>query len=246
MNEKREEIINVKNLVKIYELGEVKVHALEGLSLIIYKGDFISITGASGSGKSTFLNIIGCLDTPTDGNYYLEKQDVSSFSRDKMAEIRNQKIGFVFQSFNLLARMTALENVQLPLVYTRTPHKEQKERGLQALRKVGLKGREHHNPTQLSGGQQQRVAIARALINNPSIILADEPTGNLDSQTSIEIMEIFKELNLTLGITIILVTHENSIATYASRNIIFRDGRVEEDISMENRGGDSAFFSHDP
>ena len=246
MKEKREEIIKVTNLVKIYELGEVKVHALEGVSLIIHKGDFISVTGASGSGKSTFLNIIGCLDTPTQGYYYLERQDVSLFSRDKMAEIRNQKIGFVFQSFNLLARMTALENVQLPLVYSRTPHKEQKKRGLQVLREVGLKGREYHNPAQLSGGQQQRVAIARALINNPSIILADEPTGNLDSQTSIEIMEIFKELNLSLGITIILVTHENSIATYASRKIVFRDGRVEEDISMKNKGGESAFFSYDP
>ncbi|MDY7030801.1 MAG: ABC transporter ATP-binding protein [Thermodesulfobacteriota bacterium] len=230
MSEKREEIIKVKNLVKIYRLGEVKVHALQDLNLTISKGEFVSITGASGSGKSTFLNIVGCLDTPTEGSYYLENQDVSSFSRDRMAEIRNQKIGFVFQSFNLLARMTALENVELPLVYTRTPHREQRERGLNALEKVGLKGREHHNPSQLSGGQQQRVAIARALINNPSIILADEPTGNLDSNTSIEIMEILKELNQTFGITIILVTHENSIAAYASRNITFRDGRIEKDI----------------
>ena len=230
MSEKREEIIKVENLVKIYRLGEVEVHALQDLNLTISKGEFVSITGASGSGKSTFLNIVGCLDTPTEGSYYLENQDVSSFSRDRMAEIRNQKIGFVFQSFNLLARMTALENVELPLVYTRTPHREQRERGLNALEKVGLKGREHHNPSQLSGGQQQRVAIARALINNPSIILADEPTGNLDSHTSIEIMEILKELNQTFGITIILVTHEYSIAAYASRNITFKDGRIEKDI----------------
>ena len=230
MSEKREEIIKVENLVKIYRLGEMKVHALDDLNLAISEGEFVSITGASGSGKSTFLNIIGCLDTPTSGSYFLESQDVSSFSRDRMAEIRNQKIGFVFQSFNLLARMTALENVELPLVYTRRPPKEQRERGLIALEKVGLKGREHHNPTQLSGGQQQRVAIARALINNPSIILADEPTGNLDSRTSIEIMEILRELNQTYGITVILVTHETSIATYASRNITFKDGKIEKDM----------------
>ncbi|MFH1624922.1 MAG: ABC transporter ATP-binding protein [Pseudomonadota bacterium] len=237
MNETNNNIIRVQDLVRIYKMGEVKVHALQNLNLSILRGEFVSVTGASGSGKSTFLNIVGCLDKPTGGRYYLEKQDVSSFNRDEMAEIRNEKIGFVFQSFNLLARMTALENVQLPLVYKRVPHREQKERAMEALRKVGLKEREHHTPSQLSGGEQQRVAIARAFINSPSIILADEPTGNLDSRTSTDIMEIFRELNVTLGITVVLVTHESSIAVYASRNVRFKDGRVEEDIPIENHTG---------
>jgi putative ABC transport system ATP-binding protein len=206
-------------------MGDVEVHALRGVSLGIRRGEFVSIMGSSGSGKSTFMNIIGCLDTPSTGRYFLEGTDVSSLDKDSLAQIRNKKIGFVFQNFNLLSRATALENVELPLIYNGTASRERIKRAQEALEMLGLKGRERHYPSQLSGGQQQRVAIARAIINEPSIILADEPTGNLDSGTSMEIMEIFKMLN-NVGKTIIMVTHESDIASYAQRIVSFRDGKV--------------------
>ena len=209
-------VIETKNIHKIYDSGDVKVHALKGISLDIRDGDFVSIMGASGSGKSTFMNIIGCLDKPTSGEYYLNNNQVSSLDIDELAEIRNKMIGFVFQSFNLLARTTAIENVELPMIYNNTEPKKRAELANKAIRMVGLDGREHHIPSQLSGGEQQRVAIARAIVNNPSIILADEPTGNLDSQTSSEIMEIFKSLN-NKGKTIIMITHEQEIAEHAER-----------------------------
>jgi len=221
-------VIDVKEIHKIYDLGEIKVHALKGVSLEINNGDFVSIMGASGSGKSTFMNIIGCLDKPTSGEYYLDNNQVSSLDTDELAEIRNKKIGFVFQSFNLLARTTAIENVELPMIYNNTDSQKRAELANQAIKMVGLDGREHHLPSQLSGGQQQRVAIARAIVNNPSIILADEPTGNLDSQTSSGIMEIFKALNKR-GKTIIMITHEQDIAKHAERIITFKDGYVIED-----------------
>ncbi len=221
-------VILVENLFKTYHLGDVDVHALQGVSLTIQKGEYVAIMGASGSGKSTLMNIIGCLDLPTSGKYYLEGQDVSGFSLDKLADLRREKIGFVFQTFNLLARTSALENVELPMIYSRVGARERRERGIQSLVAVGLDGRQNHYPSQLSGGQQQRVAIARALVNRPSILLADEPTGNLDSKTSIEIMEIFEKLN-NEGITIVVVTHEHDIADYARRNIIFKDGVIIDD-----------------
>ncbi len=221
-------VIDVKEIHKTYDLGEIKVHALKGVSLEINNGDFVSIMGASGSGKSTFMNIIGCLDKPTSGEYYLDNNQVSSLDTDELAEIRNKKIGFVFQSFNLLARTTAIENVELPMIYNNTDSQKRAELANQAIKMVGLDGREHHLPSQLSGGQQQRVAIARAIVNNPSIILADEPTGNLDSQTSLGIMEIFKALNKR-GKTIIMITHEQDIAKHAERIITFKDGYVIED-----------------
>jgi len=223
------ELIRVEHLVKIYYLGEVQVPALQGVDLTIQTGEFVAIMGASGSGKSTFMNILGCLDRPTRGKYFFEGRDVSGLSRDELARIRNKKIGFVFQTFNLLSRTSALENVELPLFYDDTSAKERRQKAMEALMNVGLKGREHHIPSQLSGGQQQRVAIARALINRPSLILADEPTGNLDSRTSLEIMDIFQKLNRESGITIVLVTHESDIATYANRRVIFRDGKVIQD-----------------
>ncbi len=221
-------VIEVKDIHKTYDLGDVKVHALKGISLEIENGDFVSIMGASGSGKSTFMNIIGCLDNPTSGEYYLDSNQVSDLDSDELAEIRNIKIGFVFQSFNLLARTTAIENVELPMIYNNTDAKKRLELANQAISLVGLNGREHHLPSQLSGGQQQRVAIARAIVNDPSIILADEPTGNLDSQTSAEIMEIFRDLNRS-GKTIIMITHEQDIAENASRIITFKDGHIIED-----------------
>ena len=221
-------VIDVKDIHKIYDLGDVKVHALKGISLEINNGDFVSIMGASGSGKSTFMNIIGCLDKPTSGEYKLDNNQVSSLDTDQLAEIRNKKIGFVFQSFNLLARTTAVENVELPMIYNNTDQRKRAELANEALSMVGLNGREHHLPSQLSGGQQQRVAIARAIVNNPSIILADEPTGNLDSETSKEIMEIFKDLNLK-GKTIIMITHEHDIAENAKRIVTFKDGYIVED-----------------
>ena len=226
-------VIDVKDIHKTYDLGDIKVRALKGVSLEIKNGDFISIMGASGSGKSTFMNIIGCLDKPTSGEYYLDNDQVSSLDTDELAEIRNKKIGFVFQSFNLLARTTALENVELPMIYNNTDSKKRAELANQAIKMVGLDGREHHLPSQLSGGQQQRVAIARAIVNNPSIILADEPTGNLDSQTSLEIMEIFEALNKR-GKTIIMITHEQDIAQHAERIIVFKDGYVIEDKARQN------------
>jgi putative ABC transport system ATP-binding protein len=207
----------------------VELLALQGVSLSIEKGEFVAIMGASGSGKSTFMNIIGFLDRPTRGQYLLEGINGENLSRDEWAEIRNQKIGFVFQGFNLLARTSALENIELPLIYARTSTSQRKEMAQKALSEVGLKGREHHHPSQLSGGEQQRVAIARALVNQPSILLADEPTGNLDSKTSEEIMAIFQRLNRDLGITIIMITHEPDIASFAKRNILFRDGKIVDD-----------------
>jgi putative ABC transport system ATP-binding protein len=222
-------LIQVQDLVKVYYLGEVELLALQGVSLSIEKGEFVAIMGASGSGKSTFMNILGFLDRPTRGQYLLEGINGEHLSRDDLAEIRNQKIGFVFQGFNLLARTSALENVELPLIYARTSTSQRKERAQKALSQVGLIGREHHHPSQLSGGEQQRVAIARALVNQPSILLADEPTGNLDSKTSEEIMAIFQRLNQDLGITIIMITHEPDIASFAKRNILFRDGKIVDD-----------------
>ena len=222
-------LIQVRDLVKVYHLGEVEVPALRGVSLSIDQGEFVAIMGASGSGKSTFMNILGFLDQPTSGQYLLEGAHGENLSRDDLAEIRNRKIGFVFQGFNLLARMAALENVELPLIYAGTPASKRKEMAEKALSAVGLKGREHHHPTQLSGGEQQRVAIARALVNQPSILLADEPTGNLDSKTSEEVMAIFQRLNQDMGITIIMITHEQDIASFAKRVILFKDGRVVDD-----------------
>ncbi|MCX7983916.1 MAG: ABC transporter ATP-binding protein [Bacteroidetes bacterium] len=226
--------IVVDHLVKIYTLGEVDVHALRGVTLQIDRGEFVAIMGASGSGKSTFMNILGCLDKPTRGSYLLDGIDVNTLSRDELAVIRNRKIGFVFQGFNLLSRTTALENVELPLLYSSLPSKDRRQRAIEALQRVGLGDRLYHYPNQLSGGQQQRVAIARALVNNPSIVLADEPTGNLDSRTSVEIMDIFQQLN-DQGITIVLVTHEPDIAQYAKRQIIFRDGKVRSDRPTQSR-----------
>ena len=222
-------LIEVENLVKVYSLGEVEVTALRGVSLLVDRGEFAAIMGASGSGKSTFMNILGFLDRPTSGQYLLEGINGENLSMDELAEIRNRKIGFVFQGFNLLSRTSALENVELPLVYAGTPTSKRKETAQRALSEVNLKGREHHHPSQLSGGEQQRVAIARALVNQPSILLADEPTGNLDSKTSDEIMGIFQRLNREMGITIIMITHEPDIAAFAKRNILFKDGRIVDD-----------------
>jgi putative ABC transport system ATP-binding protein len=219
-------VIEIKDLVKDYMLGEVPVHVLKGISFQIERGDFVSIMGPSGSGKSTLMNILGCLDKPTSGSYQLDGIGVGGLDRDQLAEIRNKKIGFVFQQFNLLARTSATENVELPLMYTDTPSRERHERARKALLTVGLAGREEHQPSQLSGGQQQRVAIARSLVNDPSMILADEPTGALDSRIGIEIMAIFQKLNREKGITMIVVTHDPDIATYSNRSIHFKDGRL--------------------
>ena len=222
-------LIEVRDLVKVYSLGEVEVQALRSVSLSVERCEFVAIMGASGSGKSTFMNILGFLDRPTSGTYLLEGINGENLSRDKLAEIRNRKIGFVFQGFNLLSRTSALENVELPLTYAGTPTSTRKEMAQKALSEVGLKGREHHHPSQLSGGEQQRVAIARALVNQPSILLADEPTGNLDSKTSEEIMGIFQRLNREREITIIMITHEPDIASFAKRNILFKDGKIVDD-----------------
>lgn len=228
-------LISVKNLVKTYKMGDTEVHALRGVSLDINNGDFTAIMGPSGSGKSTFMNIIGCLDKPTSGEYYLDGVDALKMNRNELAEFRNQKIGFIFQSFNILARTSALENVELPLVYNnKVKAKERRERAMKALTSVGLAERVHNMPNQLSGGQQQRVAIARALINDPRVILADEPTGNLDSRTSYEIMDIFQQLN-DKGITIVMVTHEPDIALFARENIVFRDGLIVTHSKVDNR-----------
>ena len=222
-------LIEVLGVVKIYKMGDVDFHAIRGISLSIDSGEFVALMGPSGSGKSTFMNILGCLDIPTSGKYFLEQQDISHLSKDNLAVIRNKKIGFVFQSFNLLSKVSAIENVGLPLLYNGSPSKVRRERSIVVLKSVGLGGKEHHRPNQLSGGEQQRVAIARALINNPSLILADEPTGNLDSQTSIELMMLFKRLNKENGITIVMVTHEPDIASYADRRVYFKDGRIVKD-----------------
>jgi putative ABC transport system ATP-binding protein len=229
------ELIEIDHLVKTYKMGDVTVQALRGVSLSITQGSFVSIMGASGSGKSTLMNILGCLDKPTSGTYRLDGIDIGKLERDQLAEIRNQKIGFVFQNFNLLARTSAAENVELPLLYSGKPQRDHREKALRALHIVGLAGREDHHPNQLSGGQQQRVAIARALINDPQIIMADEPTGALDSWTSVEIMAIFQRLNLERGITVIVVTHEPDIAEYGTRTIVFKDGRVKSDTVVEQR-----------
>jgi putative ABC transport system ATP-binding protein len=231
-------LIEVHDLTKTYVVGEVEVRALRGVTLGVAEGEFVAVTGPSGSGKSTFMHILGCLDRPTSGRYVLGGRDVSELSKDELAAIRNRQIGFVFQGFNLLARTTAIDNVELPLLYnldTRLPTAERHARALRALDAVGLKDRGHHVPSQLSGGQQQRVAIARALINDPTIILADEPTGNLDSRTSVEVMEIFQRLNEERGITVLLITHEHDIAQYARRLIAFRDGRVVSDQPIVTR-----------
>lgn len=230
-------VIEATNLTRTYVTGEVRVTALKGVDIILPEGDFVAIMGPSGSGKSTTMNLLGCLDRPSSGSYKLDGVEVSKMSADQLAEIRNLKIGFVFQGFNLLARTTALENVELPLLYREQeiPAKERKERCEACLTAVGLGHRFDHVPTQLSGGEQQRVAIARALVTQPSLVLADEPTGNLDSRTSVEVMRIFQELNEQKNITILLVTHEPDIAQYAKRVITFKDGKIKSDLPQKNR-----------
>ena len=235
VNEMNNTIIEISNLRKDYHIGEVTVHALRGVNMKIQEGEFVAIMGVSGSGKSTMLNILGCLDKPSHGDYFLDGVDVKTMDKDETARLRNKKLGFVFQAYNLLARTTALENVELPLFYNSLiKSKERKQLALDALEAVGLSDRMHHMPNQLSGGQQQRVAIARSLVNNPVLILADEPTGNLDTRTSFEIMELFQELN-EKGRTIVYVTHEFDIARFATRNIIFRDGKIQRENIVTDR-----------
>ena len=228
-------VIQLDHIHKTYTMGDVAVHALRGISLTIREGEFVAIMGASGSGKSTMMNIIGCLDRPTRGTYILDGEDVSEMSKDERADIRCQKIGFVFQGFNLLSRTSALENVELPMLYAGVDGAERDRRAKEALAAVGLAGRELNHPNQLSGGQQQRVAVARALVNDPALILADEPTGNLDSRTSVEVMEIFQRLNRERGITLVLVTHESDIAQYAQRVVVFKDGKIRKDYQIEEQ-----------
>jgi putative ABC transport system ATP-binding protein len=229
-------VIGVKTLVKTYVVGEVEVRALRGVNLEVQRGEFIAVTGPSGSGKSTFMHIVGCLDRPTSGQYFLDGQDVSRMSKDALAAVRNKKIGFVFQGFNLLSRTSALDNVELPLLYRGGMKSvDRHKRAIEVLEAVGLGDRADHHPNQLSGGQQQRVAIARALINEPSILLADEPTGNLDTRTSIEVMDIFQRLNRERGITVVLITHEMDIAEYGTRIVSFRDGLVVADKPVAKR-----------
>ena len=229
-------VISVRNLVKTYVVGEVEVRALRGVSLEVDRGEFLAVTGPSGSGKSTLMHILGCLDRPTSGQYFLDGQDVSQMSKDALAAVRNKKIGFVFQGFNLLSRTSALDNVELPLLYGgKSRASERRTLALEALDAVGLSDRGHHHPNQLSGGQQQRVAIARALITSPSILLADEPTGNLDTRTSIDVMGIFQRLNRDRGITVLLITHERDIAEYGNRIVTCRDGQVVSDHAVRER-----------
>ena len=227
-------IISLKDIVKIYKTGDLELKALDGVNLTVEKGEFVAIMGPSGSGKSTMMNILGCLDTASSGDFILDDLNINQASEDELAEIRNRKIGFVFQSFNLLSRTTALENVELPMLYNGVNARERRAKALNALTAVGLSERIHHKPNELSGGQQQRVAIARSLVNNPVIIMADEPTGNLDSKSSVEIMSVFQQLN-AMGITIILVTHEPDIAQYSKRIIHFKDGFIDRDEMVENR-----------
>jgi putative ABC transport system ATP-binding protein len=233
---KNGEVVRLVDVHKTYRTGEMEVRAVRGVSLQIQRGEFVALMGASGSGKSTLMNILGCLDRPSGGKYILDQADVSALDRDQLADIRNRKIGFIFQSFNLLPRTSARENVELPLLYGahRLTNAQLREKADNVLAAVGLQGREDHHPSQLSGGQQQRVAIARALINDPEVVLADEPTGNLDSRTSVEIMVIFQQLN-DRGITIVMVTHEQDIAAYARRNVVMRDGLVLDDRSVVQR-----------
>jgi putative ABC transport system ATP-binding protein len=228
-------LLHIEDVTKTYDLGETQVRALRGVSVEIARGEFVAVMGASGGGKSTFMNILGCLDRPTSGRYVLDGVDVSTLPKNELAKIRNQKIGFVFQGFNLLARTTAIENVELPTHYARIPQEEGHKRALEALERVGLADRAGHFPSQLSGGQQQRVAIARALVNRPTILLADEPTGNLDSRTAVEIMSIFQGLNEESGLTIVLVTHEPDIAQFAKRILFFRDGKIKRDEPVVSR-----------
>ncbi len=239
--------VRLVDVHKIYRTGEMEVPAVRGVSLEIKRGEFVALMGASGSGKSTLMNILGCLDRPSAGSYFLDGADVSGLNRDQLADIRNRKIGFVFQNFNLLPRTSARENAELPLIYStqRLLHAQLREKADRVLSAVGLAGREDHHPSQLSGGQQQRVAIARALINEPEILLADEPTGNLDSRTSIEIMAIFQQLN-ERGITIIMVTHEQDIAAYARRNVIMRDGLILDDHAVSQRANAASQLQHAP
>lgn len=226
-------LIEAREITKIYRLGDIDVNALVDVTTTIEKGEFVAVMGPSGSGKSTFMNVLGCLDQPTSGRYLFEGTDIGNLKRDELAAIRNKKIGFVFQGFNLLSRTSAIENVQLPLLYDGLSTKERRQRSITALKSVGLEGRENHHPNQLSGGQQQRVAIARALVNDAPVILADEPTGNLDTKTSAEIMELFVKLNTGSNITVILVTHEPDIAAYSRRIIKFLDGRILSDEQVK-------------
>ncbi|HXC34091.1 MAG TPA: ABC transporter ATP-binding protein [Verrucomicrobiae bacterium] len=228
-------VIRLESVYKTYDLGEVQVQALRGVSLEVYEGEFVAVMGPSGSGKSTVMNILGCLDRPTHGHYYLDGVDVSHMAKNQLARIRNRKLGFVFQQFNLLSRTSALENVELPTVYAGIRPEERARRAMESLTRVGLADRAGHHPSQLSGGQQQRVAIARGLVNRPAILLADEPTGNLDSRTSVEIMDILQTLNEEQGLTIVLVTHEPDIAQYSKRTLEFRDGRLRKDTLVQDR-----------
>jgi putative ABC transport system ATP-binding protein len=239
-------VIELTDIHKTYHVGDISVHALRGIDLTIREGEFVAIMGTSGSGKSTTMNIIGCLDQPTRGTYILDGKDVSQLSKDERADIRNTKIGFVFQGFNLLSRTSALENVELPMLYAGLDSKTRHERATEALTSVGLAGREKNHPNQLSGGQQQRVAIARSLVNHPALILADEPTGNLDSRTSVEVMEIFQRLNRERGITLVLVTHETDIAEYATRVVVFKDGKIKRDYEVTEQRDAAAELAEMP
>lgn len=230
-------MIRVENLVKVYKNGKLEVKAVSGINLSVEKNEFVSIMGASGSGKSTLMNILGCLDSPTEGKYYLDGEDVSALSKKKLAYVRNRKIGFVFQSFNLLPKLTALQNVELPMIYAGKRASERRKIAMEALERVGLAQRSRHKPNEMSGGQRQRVAIARSLVNNPAIILADEPTGNLDSRSSAEIMEIFRQLNKE-GATVVMVTHEPDIAEYTKRIVTFRDGDIISDRPTEEKSAE--------